>query len=168
MPLLYQTAREEARKLLEEYWDGQFPVRLGEFTEVLGADKFESPIGGLSGLVTKAPGRRPRIVLNSAEPLARRRFTWGHELGHIVERRDIARDDDYSFMDTRADEHYDLHEFFADEFSGALLMPEAEIIRLRAEGQTRAQMARTFEVSVSAVTTRLERLDKNPPVERVH
>lgn len=168
MQLLYQTAREEARKLLEEYWDGQLPVRLGEFSQALGADKFESPIGGLSGLVTKTPGNRPRIVLNSAEPLPRRRFTWGHELGHIVERRDIAKDEDYSFMDTRTTEHYDLHEFFADEFAGALLMPEEEILRLRAEGQTEAQMARTFEVSMSAVTKRLERLDKTPSVEEIH
>lgn len=162
MALLYQTAREEAAALLGAHWDGRLPVRLGHVTAALGAEKFETSLHGISGLVTKTPNQRPRIVLNSDETLARRRFTWGHELGHIVDRATIANDPDYSFTDTRSATHYDLHEFFADEFAGALLMPEEEILRMKREGKTVGDMAKAFEVNVSAVQKRLERLEKNP------
>lgn len=159
--LVYQLAREEASRILLEHWDGRLPVRLGEITQALGAQKFETSLGPtLSGLVTKECKQAPRIVLNSDEPVARRRFTWAHELGHIVE-RDDATDHDYSFTEGRGLK-YDLHEFFADEFAGALLMPVDEIVRMRDEGKTPGQMARIFDVSVRAVTTRLKRLEKKP------
>ena len=65
-------------------------------------------------------------------------------------------------MDMRSNTHYDLHEFYADEFAGALLMPEAEILRLQEEHWTIPRMAAHFNVTAAAVLKRLERLEKNP------
>lgn len=160
--LAYIRAHREARELLEAHWDGEFPVKLGPITEALDAVKYEMPLdGGISGVVSKQPRGAAEIVLNSTEPAARRRFTWAHELGHVVERGSIASDDDYSFTDARGND-YDLHEFFADEFAGALLMPEEEINRLETMGHSIAQQARYFGVSIPAVRERHKRLSNQP------
>lgn len=58
---------------------------------------------------------------------------------------------------------YDVHEFFADEFACALLMPEAKILALREEGCSPEEMARFFDVTTSAVKAWLHRLDAHPP-----
>lgn len=160
--LIYQAARQEANKLLTKHWDGELPIRLGPFTDALGASKYETDLtGGVSGMVSKVSSGQPIIVLNSSDTHARRRFTWAHELGHIIERRDVAKDDDYSFSEFRG-RTYDLHEFFADEFAGALLMPTDELDRAQREGLTKGQMAQRFGVSVQAVDKRLSRLAEKP------
>ncbi|GAB2864095.1 hypothetical protein GCM10027092_28600 [Yaniella soli] len=160
--LAYIRAHREAQVLLDAHWDGEYPVKLGPITEALDAVKYEMPLdGGFSGVVSKQPGGAADIVLNSAEPAVRRRFTWAHELGHIVERSSVASDEDYSFTDTRGND-YDLHEFFADEFAGALLMPENEIHRLEGMGYSIAQQARHFGVSLPAVRQRHKRLTMQP------
>lgn len=160
--LVYQLARQEAENLLKEHWDGELPVRLAPFTEAVNANKYETSLtGGISGMVSKAPGTPAAIILNNQDSVARRRFTWAHELGHIVERREVAQDSEYSFSDHRG-RKYDLHEFFADEFAGALLMPVDELRRAQEEGLTRGQIAQRFHVSVQALEKRLERLEVKP------
>ncbi|MCI9889792.1 ImmA/IrrE family metallo-endopeptidase [Micrococcales bacterium 31B] len=159
--LAYEAAREYAQQCLDEYWDGVLPVKLSGITLGLGASKYEEDLEALSGLVTKKENEGPVIVLNSREPVERRRFTWAHEIGHIVERRLVARDGDYSFSDARG-KKYDLHEFFADEFAGALLIPQDELSSLQASGHTVGAMARTFGVSVKALKRRIARLERNP------
>ncbi|WP_162231078.1 ImmA/IrrE family metallo-endopeptidase [Leucobacter musarum] len=160
--MVYVTARRKAADLLRENWDGRLPVRLTEITSNLGASKYEADLGPvLSGIVSKEQNASPVIVVHSRHSPERRRFTWAHELGHIVERAALAEDDDYSFTDGRGVK-YDLHEFFADEFAGSLLMPEEEISRMRRNGYTHGQMAVEFGVSVDALTKRLGRLAKHP------
>ncbi|GAA2940707.1 MULTISPECIES: ImmA/IrrE family metallo-endopeptidase [Glutamicibacter] len=160
--LAWQAARREADQLLNAYWDGYLPVKLGPITEALEAVKRESIMApGLSGIVVKKPHSNAEIVLNINDPATRRRFTWAHELGHVVERSSIAKDDDYSFADARG-KSYDLHEFYADEFAGALLMPKSSIANMRHMGKSAPEMAREFGVSVPAMNKRLERLSVNP------
>lgn len=160
--MVYVTARRRAAELLRRNWDGHLPVRLTEVTECLAATKYESDLGPiLSGIVSKESHKPAVIVVHSGHSPERRRFTWAHELGHIVERASIASDDDYSFSDGRGLK-YDLHEFFADEFAGALLMPSEEIERIRRDGYTLGQMAVEFGVSVDALSKRLSRLAKHP------
>lgn len=160
--LAYRAARREAQKLLNTCWDGRYPVRLRPFNDELNAEVYATDLGNdLSGVVSKEEGRPARIVLNSRHVDRRNRFTWAHELGHVVERKSIAQDNDYSFEDARG-QKYDLHEFFADEFAGALLMPEEEITRLERQGYSPTQMATHFDVSVDAVNKRINRLAKNP------
>lgn len=165
--MVYVAAREKAAAQLREHWDGRLPVRLTEITVGLGASKYESDLGPmLSGLVSKEPNKAPVIVVHSGHSPERRRFTWAHELGHIVERAALAQDDDYSFSDGRG-VTYDLHEFFADEFAGSILMPADEIRRMRREEYTSGQMATEFGVSLDALSKRLKRLERHPDSESV-
>ena len=79
----------------------------------------------------------------------------------MIERASIADDDDYSFIDYRKSDDYNLHEFYADEFAGALLMPADELLRIVMDrGEYVA--AEHFGVSVPAVRKRCGRLEKNP------
>ena len=96
----------------------------------LAQDKFEATVlvaklsQGISGFIFKEEEENPEIYINSSEPPVRQRFTLAHEIGHLVERTMVAGDYDFSFMDSRRPNpnDYNLHEFFADEFAGALLI----------------------------------------------
>lgn len=161
--LVYRKARSEAEKLLDRCWDGSYPVKLRPFNTELNAEAYASDLGNdLSGVVSKEQGKPARIVLNSRHVSRRNRFTWAHELGHVVERRSVANDDEYSFEELKRGQTYDLHEFFADEFAGSLLMPKDEIERLRSFGYSAVDLAEYFDVSVDAVKKRINRLAKNP------
>lgn len=161
--LVYRKARLEAEKLLDVCWDGRFPVSLRPMTDELGAEVYRADLGNeLSGVVSKEAGKPAKIVINSRHVDRRNRFTWAHELGHIIERKTIARDDEYSFEELTRGRGYDLHEFFADEFAGAVLMPAFAIEQLNADGVTPEKMAEYFNVSVDAVKKRIARLAKHP------
>lgn len=162
--LAYQRARNEANSLLRSGWDGTFPVKLGGITRTLDAEVLMEHLSPeLSGFIVKKTGDdTAHIVLNASESAERQRFTWAHELGHLIERASVAGDDDYSFVDTRSSTRYDLHEFFADEFAGSLLMPAREIKRLEEIGMSAAGMATHFGVSLTAMRKRLARLVKQP------
>ncbi|MCI4013030.1 ImmA/IrrE family metallo-endopeptidase [Brevibacterium sp. ZH18] len=161
--LVYQSARREAKKLLDNCWDGSYPVRLRPFNDELNAEAYAADLGNkLSGVVSKASGQPAKIVLNSRHVDRRNRFTWAHELGHVVERRELAQDDDYSFEELSRGQDYDLHEFFADEFAGSLLMPKDKIEELQRWNYSPIDMAEFFDVSVDAVEKRLKRLTRHP------
>lgn len=158
----YRAARREAATLLRDHWDGALAVRLLGISTMLGATKYEADLGpALSGMVAKETGGPPRIALNSTHSAGRRRFTSAHELGHIVERGELAQDERYAFTDARGGT-YDTHEFFADEFAGALLLPAEDLLRHCRAGSTMGQLAQLFGVSVAAVQKRLERLAEDP------
>lgn len=161
--LVYRKARREAEGLLDVCWDGNFPVSLRPVTDELGAELYRADLGnGLSGVVSKDEGKPAIIVLNSRHVARRNRFTWAHELGHVMERKTIAGDGEYSFEELTRGRGYDLHEFFADEFAGALLMPASAVERLKSRGFTSEEMAEYFNVSVDAVKKRIARLARHP------
>jgi Zn-dependent peptidase ImmA (M78 family) len=161
--LLWQAARNEAQKIsaynpirdkgLEDL--KSIAARLGARVEV------HSLQPEVSGVIHKPTAdSEPLITINADEPMARQRFTLAHEIGHLVERM-IAHDDDWSFIDFRSADRYDLHEFFADEFAGELLMPAGEFTqRVNELGEYGA--AAHFNVSVPAILKRKTRLEKNP------
>lgn len=95
------------------------------------------------------------------KPVAR--FTLAHELGHYVERVDVSDDNDFSFVEKREPGQYDLHEFYADEFAGALLMPEQPFMTMLDEGKSLIEIAARFGVSLDAARKRRERLRTNQP-----
>lgn len=108
------------------------------------------------------------MLLNSKESYQRRRFTLAHELGHLIERSTISGDQQFDFVDLRPDplftaqnSTYNLHEFYADEFAGSLLMPATKVEELRSEGWSVARMAAFFDVTPSAMSKRIERLMKH-------
>lgn len=163
MPAKYQLARRAARDAREAV-----PVGPGLQDLVALAGRWDAKVEflpmdpNLSGFIIKEENTDPRIYVNSTEPLHRQRFTLAHEIGHLIERQSVAGDQDYSFTDYRGNVGYDLHEFFADEFAGELLMPAESFIRsLQRGGEVGASV--DFGVSVPAVQKRIERLIKNPP-----
>lgn len=99
--------------------------------------------------------------------MERQRFTLAHEIGHLVDRKVIAGDPRYSFMDYR-DHHngYNLHEFFADEFAGELLMPAVPLLT-RLSNSSQYETAVRFGVTLSVLDRRMVRLQENPPEELV-
>lgn len=161
--LLWESARQEAKRLRSVVEPGSFGLdNLVKMANMLGARVWVQPLEpDVSGFVLKEKDTAPEVFINSLETPQRQRFTLAHEIGHLIERTAIASDDDYSFIDYRKSENYDLHEFYADEFAGALLMPAPELLQVvRNNGEYAA--AEHFGVSVPAVRKRCERLEKNP------
>lgn len=113
-------------------------------------------------MIVKDAGQNADVFIEASDPRTRRRFTCAHELGHYVERINVAGDDEFSFREVRSSK-YDLHEFFADEFAGELLMPANELLRTKAVGASFTTLAARFDVSVTAIKRRLDRLERNPP-----
>jgi Zn-dependent peptidase ImmA (M78 family) len=106
----------------------------------------------------EASGEDVVIYVDFGENSARQRFTIAHELGHFVERSNQGQRD-FAFIDERGTK-YDLHEFYADEFAGDLLMPADEISNLRIRGFSNVEMAAHFGVSIPALNKRLDRLQR--------
>lgn len=163
--LLWQAARDLAQEVLS-----RTPVRdhglddLVSIAHRYGAIVYIRPMKrDVSGMILKNEGEDPEIFVNATESMERQRFTLAHEIGHLVERIDVAGDRDFSFVDYRKADNYNLHEFFADEFAGELLMPAEEFQQVyRDQGDYGASVH--FGVSVPAVRKRAQRLEKNPPV----
>lgn len=162
--LVYQAARQEAAKALETFGDAlTFPVDLSVVSELMYAQRqLDDQLGDISGMIVKEPGLPAQILVNSQESPKRQRFTWAHELGHLAERTTLAEDFDYSFIDLRRPGTYSIHEFYADEIAGALLMPSNKIQQLKKKGRSLVEMARFFGVSLPAMNKRLHRLEVNP------
>lgn len=129
-------------------------------SKVAGAVAFDSAVGGF-------------VLLNSLHPLARRRVTAGHEIGHLLVRKvglSIHFDED---------EPADRDERFFDLFGVALLAPAAAV-RKKADELQRMfggfsvrqllMMAVFFNISIEAMTRRMVRLGilKSGTYERLH
>lgn len=163
--LVYQAARQEAQRVLEAFGEFlTFPINLLEVSRLMNARmRYDEQLtNDISGLIVKNPGEPAQILINPNEPLSRQRFTWAHELGHLAERTTLAADYDYSFVDLRKPGTYDSHEFYADEFAGALLMPHYKIEEMQNQGKGTVEMAKYFGVSYPAMTMRLHRLAVAP------
>lgn len=165
--LVYQAARQEAEKILATFGDAlTFPVNLDIVSNLMNARmRHDNQMGDMSGMIVKNPGVPAEILVNSFDHRTRRRFTWAHELGHLAERTTLAEDFDYSFVDWRPTSgvgNYTVHEFYADEFAGALLMPAFKVKELKEQGKSTVEMARVFGVSPAAMDMRLHRLTVDP------
>lgn len=163
--LVYEFARKRAAELRSGYKKDQ-ALSMEDLIEI--AELFEASVifrglsDSASGLVVQEKGAPPFIYINRNEPKTRQLFTLAHEIGHLVDRAE-SKDTDYSFIDYRTSQNYDLHEFFADEFAGALLMPAEKLRSLvGVEGEKGLiPAAQYFGVSIPAVERRLARLDKH-------
>lgn len=160
--LVQDAARIEAEKLAKEMKVSEYPVDVTAIAEKL--DIEVTPVTFIddrtSGMIiADAEKQTVEILIADSEDFERQRFTIAHELGHYKERK-IANDDDYSFVEKRHPDSYDLHEFYADEFAGNLLMPARVICDLYEADKSVSAMATFFGVTPSAVRKRLTRLKK--------
>jgi Zn-dependent peptidase ImmA (M78 family) len=110
------------------------------------------------------------IGVNESDHENRQRFTIAHELGHLhlhpVDRLHLDRNFRVAFRDSRSSTGADVREVEANEFAAELLMP-AEMLRKDLEGRAIdieddskliEGLARTYQVSVQAMTYRLTNL----------
>lgn len=93
------------------------------------------------------------ILVNKNDSKVRQRFTIAHELGHFFLHKDILKNDEIhiDIMYRMTDEE----EQEVDYFAGALLMNKTILENLQKEN-TIAELAELFNVSVSAMTVRLD------------
>jgi Zn-dependent peptidase ImmA (M78 family) len=153
----------EAQQILSNAWDGRpLPVDPIQIAQQLGIKVYTAGLDeGVAGMLRKRPGLDPEIFLNGRDSLNRQRFTAAHELGHYV-KHVAAGEDDWEHVDRRdalASEGTDPDEVFANKFAAGLLMPKAEIERLKREhGYGPATLALEFGVSEEAMNFRLTNL----------
>ena len=158
MALVIDLAREDAEKTAAAYsTPGIFPVDVARVAAAMGLRiEYTQLREGVSGMLRSRPNDVPVIFVDADENPARQRFTIAHELGHYVERINQG-ETDFAFIDERG-RKYDLHEFYADEFAGNLLMPSDEIDRLRSRGKSNIEMAAHFGVSPAALAMRMKKI----------
>ena len=89
------------------------------------------------------------IWVRASDPMVRKRFTAGHELGHIL------KHDGRQFRDYIFSAGYNHHEQEANRFAAELLMPDwqVRVIAQQTKGDV-AEMARFFNVSEAAMGIR--------------
>jgi Zn-dependent peptidase ImmA (M78 family) len=123
----------------------------------------------VSGMLAKRPGEDPQVYVNATDSNVRQRFSCAHEIGHYIKRTTgpkgvgDAKDAEWGYIDRRgpsASRGTSPEEIYANRFAAALLMPEERIETLTAEGLGPVAMAAQFEVSLDAMTFRLDNLAK--------
>ncbi|MGW6376209.1 ImmA/IrrE family metallo-endopeptidase [Rhodococcus sp. NPDC055112] len=160
MPLVKDVAKKNAEEARRAHWGTQLPIDPFAIAEEMGIDvRFMSLDPGVSGMLIREKGSDPEIILDENDSRVRQNFTCAHEIGHFVERVKRDPEGSFSFTDYRdTTASRDLHEFYADEFAGNLLMPAGAVKQLRERGLSVIEMAKRFDVSLPAMQTRLRRL----------
>jgi len=164
--LVKEAAQKCAESSLETHWGDGFPVDPVRVASGMGITVH---FGGLpadtSGFIRKKPNRETEIFISEADSPLRQRFTCAHEIGHYVDRTvlQVVPDENFGFVDKRDGTVNDVHEFFANEFAGNLLMPAVEVRARFEQGWDTIRLAGHFGVSTAAMTVRLRRLELGYP-----
>lgn len=147
------------------------PIDLAGLTRRLGLRVTTQflPEGQSGKLIKHGDDKGFEIVINRNDPIARRRFTLAHELGHWYLHRDLMEEGthvDRLFVDGKManppEPFRPFHEWDANRFAADLLMPDAEV-KSFLQTPTNAprtidQVAKHFEVSKQAAAIRIDNL----------
>jgi Zn-dependent peptidase ImmA (M78 family) len=141
------------------------PADLARVAQRLGIEVCEREfVREIDGLYLRLPDAPPVIAINSlyVKPLARRRFTLAHEIGHHLLGRRTHPGSRLFFFDTSQTKH-SIVERACDRFAALLLMPEDWVRRYYDELSFNAEnrvsiMSRRFGVSAWALRRRLREL----------
>src|SRR5579884_4211489 len=88
-----QLARASAEKLIDRLGVSTAPVDVEQIAEALGLRVVAAQLGSdISGLLISKDGTAS-IAVERREPLVRRRFTIAHEIGHILLRHHLQRNE---------------------------------------------------------------------------
>jgi len=148
-----------AELIFAEFLPFVAPVDVEALASRLGVSLTEVDSVSWAGAVNTTD-RSAAIWVRRSDPTVRKRFTIGHELGHLTlhEAGAAFRDDTFTG---------DWREVQANRFAAALLMPEPLVSHLRRRGLTIAkELARILVVSESAMKYRLANLTGEDP-ERI-
>ncbi len=100
------------------------------------------------------------ILVNKNDTRERKRFTIAHEIGHFFLHKEILMSDeihiDIMYRMPNDDEEQKRREKDVDYFAGALLMNRTLLTKMYNENNTITELAEIFDVSVSAMTVRLD------------
>ncbi len=120
----------EVRRLADIPLDGALCVY--DLAEGRGVEVRFADLPSMEGIYYPA---RPTIVLSSLRPPGRQSFTCGHELGHHVYGHGEQFDE--LVEDRGTNRRQDPHEYEADCFAGALLMPKMAVLKGLSERRLR-------------------------------
>lgn len=139
-----------ARALLDKYdLDHILPIRIGDLCRKMGIDIYHSKARHIDGTLL-THGDRKIILVSTALPYERRRFTVAHELGHyVLGHRKVA------FSLDSPESWVVREEQAANAFAAELLMPKTALQAIHYKHDTK-QLAQIFGVSPLAMQIRLE------------
>jgi Zn-dependent peptidase ImmA (M78 family) len=170
-----QQAENKAKELIQRFSIAGPPVPVADIAKKLGLDVIGYDLGdGVSGSLVIEKGKG-FIGYNPSHSRKRQRFTIGHELGHYVlhySANNLFVDKDFlvKYRGNNSYTHKELiQEQQANAFSAALLMPEEFILdELKKQSTLKLSeielietLAKLFDVSVPAMTYRLNNLNLN-------
>ena len=163
----------EAVELIRQFNITAPPVSVIDIAKGLGLDVIGYDLGdGISGTLVIENGKG-FIGYNPSHSKKRQRFTIGHELGHFRLHYSVSRlfiDKDF-LVKYRSDNTYTdkemMQEQEANAFSAALLMPQDFVLNelkkqpSLSEGEVIETLAKIFDVSIPAMTFRLNNINFN-------
>ena len=175
----YQMVKEKAAEFLRTYNpQGLVPFPFEEAAHQLGdVDIFflDESNDAVSGAIY-CQDNQFKIVVNAKKPRVRQHFTLAHEFGHyylhkewLEQNKDDGFVDFVDYLDSGStlfrediplltDEAAIIREREANNFAAEILMPEEKVRELWDVSQDIENNAEVFQVSVSAMAIRLERL----------
>ncbi len=144
------------------------PLETGGFHNQFGTRRGSGEVAGrrlcVSGLLVDLDDEGFAVVLNENEPLVRQRFTWAHELGHIV----MADHETIGISQVKPGEVDRELERCCDAIAAELLMPNEQFCSAAARVGWKLSevggLARQFQVSVESAAIRLQNLLDEPVV----
>ncbi|MBO5340518.1 MAG: ImmA/IrrE family metallo-endopeptidase [Oscillospiraceae bacterium] len=148
----YQNARDAVWRLLIDLKVGALPVRPGAMCRTLGIKvRYCTPEDGNDGMSFLNDGV-PTILVSSAAPLSRQRFTAAHELGHIL----LGHVGRYQLVNREPSPQDNPIEQAANVFASRLLAPACVLWGCNA--RTPEQIAGLCDISLQAARFRAERM----------
>jgi Zn-dependent peptidase ImmA (M78 family) len=162
--------RQKAVEILKKMGIQKAPVNVEKVAGFLGIIVRKTPTKDeVSGFLFKQPGGPSVIGVNSLHHPNRQRFTLSHEIGHfLLHDYDEVHVDKFvmQFRNAASSKGEDEQEIEANRFAAELLMPEDFLIRdLTAvalkdlhDDEAVRELAKKYQVSVQAMTTRLTSL----------
>ncbi|NTU50237.1 MAG: ImmA/IrrE family metallo-endopeptidase [Desulfobulbaceae bacterium] len=168
-----QSARNQAKQLIDSLGIKKAPINIGDVAEKLGLRTVEMDLeDGISGLLITNP-QMSCVVVQKKDAPSRKRFSMAHEIAHFCLKHQFEPGEhvhvDRGFLisqrNRRSATGTDLKEIEANQFAACLLMPSklvrACVEKLKADHLHDihiSALAREFDVSEQAMTIRLTSL----------
>lgn len=149
---------EKAKQILRETeFFGIMPVDILQIANVYGIEVFEASLDSLtSGFIKMTSNNNFEIVLRNSDSKERKRFTLAHEVAHFILHKHKFTANKMHIDRLNRDDNIDSkEEKEANYFAGALLMQEENVIKLLDANISIHQMSEAFEVSESAMNSRI-------------
>lgn len=148
----YQNSRDAAWRLLIDLKVGKLPIRPGAMCRSLGIKvRYYMPADGNDGMSFLDNGV-PTILVSTAAPLQRQRFTAAHELGHIL----LGHVGRYELVNREPSPQDNPVEQAANVFASRLLAPACVLWGCNA--RTAEEIATLCDISLQAAMFRAKRM----------